>query len=164
AEPLWVTAQKRGLVTGSVFFPGTQAEIRGVRPTYWQSFDAAFPPDARVDQVLKWVDLPGSQRPSFISLYFEQADTAAHSYVPDSLQVSEALVTIDTALARLVTGLRQRQMLEATNLVIVSDHGMANSSPERIVFLDRLINPEHITLVNTLVNAGIDPAPGYEAE
>src|SRR5262249_8642064 len=102
AEPIWVTAQRQGLRTASVYWPGTQAEIRGVRPTYWQAFDPNVPPDARVDQVLAWLDLPSEERPAFVSLYFEQADVAAHSYGPDSLQLNEALVTIDAALGHLV--------------------------------------------------------------
>jgi predicted AlkP superfamily pyrophosphatase or phosphodiesterase len=164
AEPIWVTAQKQGLRTASVFYPGTQAEIRGVRPSFWQLFDASVPPDARVDQALTWLDLPPDQRPSFMSLYFEQADVAGHSYGPDSLQVDTALVTIDAALGRLLAGLRQRNQFDTTNLVIVSDHGMSASSPERTLLLDQIVNPEHIELTSATVNAGIDPKPGYAAE
>src|ERR1700742_504615 len=93
AEPIWVTAQKQGLRTASFFYPGTQAEIHGVRPSYWQLFNSSVQPDARVDQVLAWLDLPPDQRPSFVSLYFEQADVAGHEYGPDSMQVNVALLT-----------------------------------------------------------------------
>jgi predicted AlkP superfamily pyrophosphatase or phosphodiesterase len=164
AEPIWVTAQNQGRRTASVYWPGTQAEIHGVRPTYWQLFDPSVPPDARADQVLAWLDLPTDQRPTFVSLYFENADVAGHSYGPDSLQVDEALVTIDAALGRLVAGLRERNQYDSTNLVILSDHGMSASSPERMVLLDQIVNPEHIELVSAIVNAGIDPKPGYAAE
>jgi predicted AlkP superfamily pyrophosphatase or phosphodiesterase len=164
AEPIWVTAQKQGRRTASVYWPGTQAQIHGVRPTYWQLFDPSVPPDARVDQVLAWLDLPIDQRPTFVSLYFENADVAGHSYGPDSLQVDEALVTLDAALGRLVAGLRERNQYDSTNLVILSDHGMSASSPERMVLLDQIVNPGHIELVSALVNAGIDPKPGYAAE
>jgi predicted AlkP superfamily pyrophosphatase or phosphodiesterase len=58
ADPIWVTAEKEGLRTASFFYPGTQAEIHGVRPAYWQLFDSSVQPDARVDQVLAWLDLP----------------------------------------------------------------------------------------------------------
>jgi predicted AlkP superfamily pyrophosphatase or phosphodiesterase len=164
AEPIWVTAQKQGQRTASVYWPGTQAEIRGVRPTYWQAFDPNVPPDARVDQVLAWLDLPTGQRPTFVSLYFENADVAGHSYGPDSLQVDEALATVDAALGRLVAGLRERDEYDSTNLVILSDHGMSASSPERMVLLDQIVNLQHIELVSSIVNAGIDPKPGYAAE
>jgi predicted AlkP superfamily pyrophosphatase or phosphodiesterase len=164
AEPIWVTAQKQGRRTASVYWPGTQAEIHGVRPTYWQLFDPSVPPHARVDQALAWLDLPPDQRPTFVSLYFEHADVAGHSYGPDSLQVDEALVTIDAALGRLVAGLRERNQYDTTNLVILSDHGMSASSPERMVLLDQIVNPEHIELASAIVNVSIDPKPGYAAE
>jgi predicted AlkP superfamily pyrophosphatase or phosphodiesterase len=164
AEPIWVTAQKQGRRTASVYWPGTQAEIHGVRPTYWQLFDAAVPPEARVDQALAWLDLPQDQRPSLVSLYFEQADVAGHSYGPDSLQVDTALVTIDAALGHLVEGLRQRNRFDTTNLVIVSDHGMSATSPERLVLLDQIVNPEHLQITSWFVNLGVDPKPGYEHE
>jgi predicted AlkP superfamily pyrophosphatase or phosphodiesterase len=164
AEPIWVTAQKQGMRTASVFYPGTQAEIHGVRPSYWQLFDSSVQPDARADQVLAWLDLPPAQRPTFVSLYFEQVDVAGHSYGPDSLQVDEAMVTVDAALGRLVAGLQQRNVLDTTNLVVVSDHGMSATSPDRMVFLDQFVNVDHIELSSSIVNAGIDPKPGYAAE
>jgi predicted AlkP superfamily pyrophosphatase or phosphodiesterase len=164
AEPIWVTAQKQGLRTASVYWPGTQAEIRGTRPTYWQLFDASVSPSARVEQVLAWLDLPPERRPNFVSLYFDQADTAGHNYGPDSLQVNEALVSIDAALQELVEGLRQRESYATTNLVIVSDHGMSASSPERIVMLDSIVNLEHVEITSALVNLGLEPKPGYAAE
>jgi predicted AlkP superfamily pyrophosphatase or phosphodiesterase len=164
AEPIWVTAQKQGMRTASVFYPGTQAEIHGVRPSYWQLFDSSVQPDARVDQVLAWLDLPFAQRPTFVSLYFEQVDVAGHSYGPDSLQVDEAMVTVDAALGRLVAGLRQRNAFDTTNLIVVSDHGMSATSPDRMVFLDQFVNVDHIELSSAIVNAGIDPKPGYAAE
>jgi predicted AlkP superfamily pyrophosphatase or phosphodiesterase len=164
AEPIWVTAQKQGLRTASVFYPGTQAEIRGVRPTYWELFDSTVPPDARVDEVLTWLDLPPGQRPKLVSLYFEQVDVAGHSYGPDSLQVDEAMVTVDATLGRLVTGLRQRNVFDTTNLVLLSDHGMSATSPDRMVLLDTIVDVDHIELTSAIVNAGINPKPQYTAE
>jgi predicted AlkP superfamily pyrophosphatase or phosphodiesterase len=164
AEPIWVTAQNQGQRTASMFWPGTQAEIHGVRPTYWRQFDATVMPNERVDQVLTWLDLSSEQRPSFVSLYFDQVDGAGHSYGPDSTQVGAALVAVDAALGRLIDGLRQRELFDSTNLVIVSDHGMSATSPDRMVLLDQLVNLEHIELVSSLVNIGVNPKPGYEHE
>jgi len=164
AEPIWITAEKQGLRTASVFYPGTQAEIHGKRPSYWQLFDSSVQPDARVDQALAWLDLPADKRPTFVSLYFEQTDVAAHNFGPDSLQVDEALVTVDAALGRLVEGFRQRGMFETTNLIVLSDHGMSATSAERVVLLDQIVNVDHIEIVSSIVNAGINPKPGYEAE
>ena len=51
-EPIWVTAQRHGLRTGTMFWPGSEADVGGVRPTYWKRFDDAMPDQARVDTVL----------------------------------------------------------------------------------------------------------------
>src|SRR6478672_5951965 len=45
AEPIWVTAEKHGLATATMFWPGSQAAIRGVRPTHWRAYDSTFPDD-----------------------------------------------------------------------------------------------------------------------
>jgi predicted AlkP superfamily pyrophosphatase or phosphodiesterase len=164
AEPIWVTAEKQGRRTASFFFPGTQAEIRGVRPTYWQLFDPTVSPDKRIQQALAWLDLPANQQPSFVSLYFEQTDVAGHNYGPDSPQVDEALAAIDTALGQLIAGLKQRNRLETTNLVIVSDHGMSATSPDRVVLLDPIVNLQHVEITSALVNLGLDPKPGFAPE
>jgi predicted AlkP superfamily pyrophosphatase or phosphodiesterase len=164
AEPIWVTAQNQGLRTASMYWPGTQAEIRGGRPTYWKDFDATVTPEARVAQVLAWLDLPEDQRPAFVSLYFDQVDTAGHSYGPDSKEVNDALVSVDAAMGQLIEGLRQRNAYTRTNLVLVADHGMASSSPDRMLLLDDLVNLDHVDVTTALVNLGLDPKPGYEKE
>src|SRR5690606_16655647 len=56
AEPLWVTAQRQGLIAAAMFWPGTEAPINGVRPQYWHPFDDTYPAEARIAQVLQWVD------------------------------------------------------------------------------------------------------------
>src|SRR5687768_8973601 len=49
-EPIWVTAERAGLVTAPVFWPGAEAPIRGVRPTHYRVFDMATPNGERVDR------------------------------------------------------------------------------------------------------------------
>ena len=46
-----VTAVKQGLRSGSVFWPGSEAEIKGTRPTYYRTFDSSVTFEQRVDQV-----------------------------------------------------------------------------------------------------------------
>jgi predicted AlkP superfamily pyrophosphatase or phosphodiesterase len=55
-------------------------------------------------------------------------------------------------------------MFETTNLIVLSDHGMGATSAERVVLLEQIVNVDHIELVSSIVNAGINPKPGYEAE
>lgn len=164
AEPIWVTAQKQGLHTATMFWPGSEAAIHGIRPDHWLLYDGDMPYDVRVDKVLSWLDLPAAQRPQLLTLYFEAVDTAGHYYGPDSPQTNEAIGQVDTALARLVAGLKQRGLYDRIDLIVVADHGMALTPPDQRIFLDELIVPGHATVVSTGAISGIIPAPGHEAE
>ena len=73
-EPLWVSAEKAGLRSATLFWPGSEAAIKGVRPTRWLPFDAKMANEARVDTVLGWLSEPAATRPRFATLYFEQVD------------------------------------------------------------------------------------------
>ncbi len=69
-EPIWVTAEKQGLRAGAFFFPGTEAEIAGKRPTFWKQYDGKIPNNDRVDQILTWLDLPRGRTPTDVHALF----------------------------------------------------------------------------------------------
>lgn len=163
-EPIWVTAERAGLTTGTMFWPGSEAEIGGVRPSHWTVFDQSMPGDARVDRVLDWLDLPGDQRPDFATVYFDIVDTAGHHHGPDAAQTTEAAASVDASIARLIAGLQARGLADRATLIIVADHGMAATSPDRAIYLDDLIDVEAIQIVHAGAFAGFNPAPGREAE
>ena len=162
-EPLWVSVEKQGRHAGTMFWPGSDVAIGGVRPSHWMPFDGKMTPDQRVDQLLQWIDLPAAQRPIFYTLYFEQVDHAGHDQGPDSDEVDHALRDVDAALARLVDGLKQRHLFERTNLVIVADHGMTATSHDRVIYLDDLIALDDVDVVNYGILAGINPVAGHDS-
>ena len=77
---------------------------------------------------------------------------------------SDSWCEVDHALARLVEGLRRRGLFDASNLVIVSDHGGTRSGPDRVALLDSIVDVDAIDLVNTGVMAKFAAKPGREAE
>lgn len=162
ATPLWETADRHGLRTATMFWPGSEADIHGRHPDHWRPYDGATSADQRVDQVLAWLDLPPAQRPSFITLYFDAVDHAGHAFGPDSPQVDAALRDTDAALARLVAGLRQRGLYGRLNLIVVADHGMASVPLAHSVLIDKLIPLDHVESVSLGVLAGFNPKPGYD--
>ena len=162
-EPIWVTAQKQGLRTATMFWPGSDVAIAGVRPDHWLYFDGAMSPNERVDHLLRWIDLPPARRPQFLTLYFNDVDHAGHGFGPDSKQVNEALGSVDAAIARLVAGLRERGLYEHTDLVIVSDHGSAATKPELRTYLDDIVPLDEVKVDNYGVVSTITPKPGKEA-
>ena len=165
-EPIWVTAERQGVRTGTVSWPGSEAAIGGVRPTDWLVYDGDRPYAARVDSALTWrgADRRGADRPArFVTLYFEGVDTAGHIHGPDAPETAAAIEEVDAALALLVEGLEARGLLDRTDLVVVSDHGMTPVSPGNVVVLDEAVDLE--TEAENVVwgeAAGIWPAPGVD--
>jgi predicted AlkP superfamily pyrophosphatase or phosphodiesterase len=163
-EPIWVTAEKQGIRSASWAWPGSSAQIGGVRPSRWLAYDETVPPTRRVDDVLAWLDLPQAQRPRMISLYFEQLDKAGHDHGPDSPQVTKTLGELDAVIGRLYDGLQARGLLDRLDLVIVSDHGMATVGPGHAIGVESMIDPSVATVVSDGQSIGIVPRPGREQD
>ncbi|MBU1378150.1 MAG: ectonucleotide pyrophosphatase/phosphodiesterase [Alphaproteobacteria bacterium] len=161
-EPIWVAAERAGIVSATMFWPGSEAAIRGVRPSFTRAFDQSVSADARVDQVLAWLDLPAARRPRLVTLYFDDVDTAGHDFGPDSAELNAAAAKVDAAMGRLQSGLTTRG-LEA-NVVVVADHGMAPLSDDRRLFLDDILPVGAYRYLATGAFATLYPTPGHEAE
>lgn len=139
-EPIWSTAEKQGVKAAAFFWPGTEAEIAGVRPTRWMRYDGSVPYAVRVDSVLSWLSLSEGERPRMITLYFEEPDHTGHADGPTAQSVRGAVLKADSAVARLVDGLRQRGLFDTVNLVVVSDHGMVEAAPERTLYVSDVLD------------------------
>ena len=161
--PVWVSLSRAGGRSAPLFWPGSEAQIAGSRPDVWQPYDERMLPGERVDRILALLDEPASMRPRFFTLYFEMVDSAGHSHGPDSKAVNSAMAAVDRALARLLAGLKARGFVDAVNLVVVSDHGMASRSPQRVVRLDRAVCLDDVRVLTWGSLAGIIPHAGREA-
>jgi predicted AlkP superfamily pyrophosphatase or phosphodiesterase len=161
-EPIWVTAQRAGLLAAPMFWPGSEAPIGGTLPTYWKAYNEGMSGTARVDQVLQWIDLPAARRPSFLTLYFEDTDTAGHNAGPDSDLVRRALVRVDGFVGRLLRGLERRKLTAKANIVVLSDHGMAAVAPENVVRLSDHISLSDVEIADINPTLGVFPKEGRE--
>lgn len=162
ATPLWVTAERQGVRSASVFWPGSETAIQGAQPTYWLTYDQGVSAEARVDQVLAWLDLPADRRPAFISLYFDETDTAGHHDGPDSPALNAAVAHTDAAVGRLAAGLAARGL--AADLVITADHGMAAVAPDRVIPIEDILPESAARRVAMGAFMTVVPAPGRTAE
>ena len=120
--PLWVLAEKQGMRSACFFWPGSEAEIDGGRPSYYLNFDDHFPDEKRINQVIAWLRLPEAQRPHFITLYYSTVDHAGHQYGPDSPETAAAVQHVDQLVGVLWADLAKLQL--PIDLIVVSDHGM----------------------------------------
>ena len=173
AEPIWVTAEKAGVRTATMFWPGANvgwggtllpdshgAVAHATRPEDWQQFNQAVTGEQRVDSVIDWLRRPAATRPRFVTLYFDIVDTAGHAYGPQSPEVTQAAAKVDSQIGRLVAGLRDLNL--PANLVIVADHGMSPTSSTRTIAIDRIADPRTYRTLNSGPYMGLYPMPGRQ--
>ena len=129
--PLWSLAEKQGMRSACFFWPGSEAEIAGERPSFYLKYDDGFPDEKRVDQVLAWLALPASQRPHFITLYYSNVDHAGHKFGPDAIETREAVHHVDALMGEFSQRLKKTRL--PVDLIVVSDHGM---EPEKGNWVD----------------------------
>ena len=146
-EPIWVTAVKQGKKSACYFWVGSEAEVGSVRPTYWMPYKHTTPHRERVNQVFAWLDLPADKRPSVITLYFSDTDDAGHRFGPESPEIVAAIGNVDSAIGMLVDGLRERGIFDATNVIVVSDHGMAPTDSSRLIYWNTAVDPANVMTV-----------------
>jgi predicted AlkP superfamily pyrophosphatase or phosphodiesterase len=149
AEPLWVTAEHQGVRSAIHMWPGSEAHIPDVEPTYMDTYNGSEALPRKVESILNWLDLPGDDdkaqasmnlRPQFIAAYVPNVDADGHLYGPNSTEIRATIADVDSMLTILVEGLLARNLTEIINIVIVSDHGMATTSTDRMIQLDDLID------------------------
>lgn len=135
SEPIWVTAAKQGLISSTLFWPGTEVSIQGVQPRDWLPYQHEMTSQERVDRLLGWLTDIRPDRPQadFATLYFSDVDSAGHASGPDSAAVNAAIASVDRALARLIDGLKAAGLWQRTTLVVVSDHGMSHVPTDQII-------------------------------
>lgn len=174
AEPIWVTAEKAGIRTATAFWPGSNVAwggerskdwpnpmTGGTRPQDWLQFNQALSDRQRVDSVVDWLRRPAETRPRFVTLYFDEVDTAGHEYGPDDQRTTDAVANADKAIGRLRDELAK--LGQPANLVIVADHGMAAISQDRLIVLDTFSNPDDYDVVEDGVYGSINPKAGKQA-
>ena len=160
-EPIWATAEKQGKHAAVFFWPGSEAGQGGARPEFWRHYDGRVPFDARVSQVLSWLAMKGDSAPQFIAVYFSEPDHQGHLHGPASAEVDNAIAEVDSEVGKLMAGIDSLGMAGQVDLIVVSDHGMAATSPDRVVYLDDYVPLDWMTIVEAGAGARIAPKEGF---
>ncbi|XP_049331199.1 venom phosphodiesterase 1 [Astyanax mexicanus] len=138
-QPIWHTAMYQGLRAGTFFWPGSDVAINETFPNLYEKYDGTVPFEKRVFTVLKWLQLPETQRPDFLTLYLEEPDKSGHNYGPVSGGLVSAIQGVDKVMGHLMNGLKQLNLHECINIIVVADHGMAETSCDRTEALQDLV-------------------------
>ncbi|XP_077208909.1 ectonucleotide pyrophosphatase/phosphodiesterase family member 3 isoform X1 [Paroedura picta] len=155
-QPIWLTAMYQGLKAGTFFWPGSDVKINGTYPNLYILYNKAITYESRITKLLEWLDLPKAARPDFYTLYIEEPDTSGHSFGPVSAQTIAALKLADQALGMLMEGLRQRNLHNCVNLILLADHGMDKTFCNKLEYMT-----DYFDKINFFMYEG--PAPRIRA-
>ncbi|RYY19704.1 MAG: alkaline phosphatase family protein, partial [Sphingobacteriaceae bacterium] len=137
--PLWVLAEQQQMLTASMFWVGSEAAIKGVRPTYYYAYNERITVDERIKIVKQWLNLPEEKRPHLITFYLSEPDHSSHTFGPEALQTKQAVKTVDSVLFELTKAVKSTGL--PVNFVFVSDHGMTAVDREHPIATPAAIDP-----------------------
>lgn len=161
-EPLWVSAEKQQLRTAVWAWPGAIAAVHGVRPSQNQDYREDIPLGQRLDTIAGW--MLAERAPRLVAMYLEQVDKNGHDHGPDSPQTQAAIREVDAGIGRLLQTLGRAGKLARTNVVIVSDHGMATVAPGHVVAVEDMVSIAEAKVTSVGQVIGINPNPGFEKQ
>ncbi|XP_062930457.1 ectonucleotide pyrophosphatase/phosphodiesterase family member 7-like [Mobula hypostoma] len=125
--PIWITAQRQGLKTGSIHFPGTKPTYQGeniflkiVEPPLY-NYKNATAWRENIDIVMKWFTLDDLD---FVTLYFGEPDSTGHLYGPESEKRKAVVKKLDSTLGYLLQSIEKYNLKSRLNVIITADHGM----------------------------------------
>ncbi|WQF83156.1 Putative Type I phosphodiesterase/nucleotide pyrophosphatase/phosphate transferase [Colletotrichum destructivum] len=152
-EPFWVTAERQGIRSAIHMWPGSEAHILGVEPTFLDRFNGKEALDNKVSRILEFLDKPGMEdktakvedmRPQLIAAYVPNVDADGHRYGPNSTEIRVTIEVTDAMMDQLFLGLEKRNLTDIVNVIVVSDHGMATTDTTRLLQLEDLVDTSKI--------------------
>jgi len=159
-NPIWNLAEQQGVKTASFFWPGSDIDKRN--PSYFKNYNGKIPYGARIDTVMKWLQLPEKQRPHLVTLYFDEPDHTGHNFGPLSQENKKMVIKMDSIMGELSRRLDQLAIGKQINLIIVSDHGMADISNDKKVAVLDYLKPEWLgykEVINPIMS--LQAKPGF---
>ncbi|KAF2073577.1 hypothetical protein CYY_005126 [Polysphondylium violaceum] len=149
-EPIWVTAEKANIPTACYFWFGCSVPIKNRSPSLNYPNYTTTDSDIIFNQIGDWrvsyKDGMNGSAPLLTMAYIYEVDDRAHTFGPESSQVNDEIVKVDRNVGDLISRLKQNQLFNKTNIIIVSDHGMASLSSSRVINLDDYFNTSCVVI------------------
>lgn len=163
--PLWIANELQNDFkernSGIVMWPGGDVKYHDKLPRYIMPFKPKANWTLNVDTIISW--LTNKEHPAnCIFMYIDQPDDTSHSWGPFSTQTYEQVSKIDKTVGYFIQRLKNEGIYEETNLIFLSDHGMAEVSDEKIIQLNDFIDRSTYSMYGKSPLWNILPKPGKE--
>ncbi|XP_006886399.1 PREDICTED: ectonucleotide pyrophosphatase/phosphodiesterase family member 7 [Elephantulus edwardii] len=137
--PIWITAQRQGLKTGSFFYPGGNVTYQGAavsqsrKEGVFHNYKDEQEWRRNIDTVMNWFVQDGLD---LVTLYFGEPDSTGHKFGPESEERKTMVRQVDRTVGYLRERIEQSGLAGSLNLIITSDHGMTtvNKSGQLVEF------------------------------
>lgn len=161
AIPLWNLVEFHGDKAATFFWPESDARIGGALPSYHYHYSKYAGYQQRIDQIIQWLSLPDSHRPRFVAGYFSLTDSIGHEFGPQAPETKAAVQQVDALMAQLYKRLQALPI--PVNLVIVSDHGMAEINQDAQIFESELAISDGFVIENEGAQISLYAKPELDA-
>ncbi|GAA5874588.1 hypothetical protein JCM1840_002238 [Sporobolomyces johnsonii] len=141
-EPIWATAVKSALRSAVLMWPGPPKLADGTKPTFWYPFVDHYHYRKKLARLAAWLDMPYYKRPHLMTVYLPEVDVAGHRAGPDSKSVNKTLSAMDEFAKQVMELVDSRGLGEVVDVVVVGDHGMTDTSNDRLIFLDEILGEQ----------------------
>ncbi|XP_074602035.1 bis(5'-adenosyl)-triphosphatase enpp4-like [Brevipalpus obovatus] len=133
SRPIWVANQilsKKGH-SATIMWPGCMSTYSGYHSDYQIGFKSSSSEKEMIKtyenhakQIIEW--MKDDQKPAnLVLMYLAEPDQTSHAYPPFSDEVWHAVGLADQIVGILLNKLIENNLYKSTNLMVVSDHGMA---------------------------------------
>lgn len=143
AEPIWITAEKKGKIAACYFWPESETTFDNLTPSYSYAYDGKVTNEARINQIIAWLKLPKNKRPHFITSYFSLVDSIGHEYGVNAKETAKSVKEIDDLIGYFIAELNKLD--SKVNLIIVSDHGMIDLDATKVLETSALYGLNKVT-------------------
>lgn len=145
--PLWVLAEKQGVLAASYFWVGSEAPIQDTYPSYYYRYNEQTPIEERLKTVIDWLNLPLEKRPHLITFYLPEVDLAGHKFGAESSEVEKAVHFVDSVINELTLAVAKTNL--PVNFIFVSDHGMANVNQYETLSVPTAVDTANFHIVSS---------------
>ncbi|XP_055913099.1 bis(5'-adenosyl)-triphosphatase enpp4-like [Eupeodes corollae] len=133
-QPIWVVNEKANGVSGCMMWPGSNFNYSDTGCTYTLKYNSTLPLMERVDTMIKWLTDP-IKPANLVMFYSEQPDKLAHITGPDTKNITEVVSALDLLTKYIQEQLIEHNLQNRTNVIHLSDHGMAGVPTARFINL-----------------------------
>ncbi|ELT97397.1 hypothetical protein CAPTEDRAFT_53527, partial [Capitella teleta] len=154
--PIWIANQlnqknqesRNARRSGVMMWPGGGAPLYGEVSHVWRYFNNSVRNESRFDELVAWF-VDEAAPINLGLLYINEPDLHGHKWGPTSPKLMKLVSELDALVGYLLRLLIKNNLYDDMNLIITSDHGMANIT-------SRVILEEHLDL-STYESYGSSP-------